>query len=189
MSEREEKVRADEQLLLAARKRGTGATLRAFLRLSGPGWLQSAITLGGGSLASALYLGVGENTLAARLGAGTVRTEGEKRVTLPLHVFVPVENLVFLPQAGGDRAEVHLQVATRDNKNGKLEFEKRLFKVSRPSDSSTEHVDFVVELDLKKSVYVVAVGLRDEASRETSFLSTTVAIQDPGQQGESEPSP
>ncbi len=32
--------------------------MAAFLRLSGPGWLQSAITLGGGSLGSALYLGV-----------------------------------------------------------------------------------------------------------------------------------
>ncbi len=29
-----------------------------YLRLSGPGWLQSAITLGGGSLAGSLYLGV-----------------------------------------------------------------------------------------------------------------------------------
>ncbi len=35
-----------------------GATLGAFFRLSGPGWLQSAITLGGGSLAGSLYLGV-----------------------------------------------------------------------------------------------------------------------------------
>jgi len=29
-----------------------------FARKSGPGWLQGAITLGGGSLAGALYLGV-----------------------------------------------------------------------------------------------------------------------------------
>ncbi len=32
--------------------------MRGYLRLSGPGWLQSAITLGGGSLGSSLYLGV-----------------------------------------------------------------------------------------------------------------------------------
>ena len=38
-------------------KGGTGRFL-AYARLSGPGWLQSAITLGGGSLANALYLGV-----------------------------------------------------------------------------------------------------------------------------------
>ncbi|MAE77081.1 MAG: hypothetical protein CMJ85_09455, partial [Planctomycetes bacterium] len=32
--------------------------MRAYVGLSGPGWLQSAITLGGGSLGSSLYLGV-----------------------------------------------------------------------------------------------------------------------------------
>ena len=41
-----------------ARSRGPLATLALYTRLSGPGWLQSAITLGGGALASALYLGV-----------------------------------------------------------------------------------------------------------------------------------
>lgn len=53
-----ESTAAEEQLLQRARAEGTGATLKAYTRLSGPGWLQSAITLGGGSLASALYLGV-----------------------------------------------------------------------------------------------------------------------------------
>jgi len=51
------KVEADRQLLADAQSRGTGPTLAAYLRLSGPGWLQSAITLGGGSLAGALFLG------------------------------------------------------------------------------------------------------------------------------------
>ena len=32
--------------------------LGIYTRLSGPGWMQGAITLGGGSLAGALYLGV-----------------------------------------------------------------------------------------------------------------------------------
>ncbi len=48
----------DREILSNAQDRGPVATLGAFLRLSGPGWLQSAITLGGGSLGGALYLGV-----------------------------------------------------------------------------------------------------------------------------------
>ena len=48
----------DREILTAAHAKGLGATFGAFLRLSGPGWLQSAITLGGGSLGSALYLGM-----------------------------------------------------------------------------------------------------------------------------------
>jgi len=45
-------------LITAARAKGRLATLGAYTKLSGPGWLQSAITLGGGSLAASLYLGV-----------------------------------------------------------------------------------------------------------------------------------
>ena len=51
-----DKVLADRQKLLEAQR--TGKRWWAYVQLSGPGWLQSAITLGGGSLASALFLGV-----------------------------------------------------------------------------------------------------------------------------------
>jgi hypothetical protein len=51
---------ADRQLELleSVANSGLGTRLATYTRLSGPGWLQGAITLGGGSLASALYLGV-----------------------------------------------------------------------------------------------------------------------------------
>ena len=48
----------DREILSAAQAKGPFSTLLAYLRLSGPGWLQSAITLGGASLAAALYLGM-----------------------------------------------------------------------------------------------------------------------------------
>ena len=51
-------IQKDRQLLMSAKEKGQAATLAAYIKLSGPGWLQSAITLGGGSLASSLYLGV-----------------------------------------------------------------------------------------------------------------------------------
>jgi Mn2+/Fe2+ NRAMP family transporter len=58
MSTEDHNIKQDRQLILDAKAKGRGATFGAYLRLSGPGWLQSAITLGGGSLASSLYLGV-----------------------------------------------------------------------------------------------------------------------------------
>lgn len=58
MTTESERVAADRERIERARAEGAAATLRTYVRLSGPGWLQSAITLGGGSLASALYLGV-----------------------------------------------------------------------------------------------------------------------------------
>jgi Mn2+/Fe2+ NRAMP family transporter len=52
------RIEKDRQLILDAQKQGKGAVFKAYVRLSGPGWLQSGITLGGGSLSSSLYLGV-----------------------------------------------------------------------------------------------------------------------------------
>jgi Mn2+/Fe2+ NRAMP family transporter len=53
-----QKIEEHRQIILDGAAKGTGGKFLAFARLSGPGWLQSAITLGGGSLANALYLGV-----------------------------------------------------------------------------------------------------------------------------------
>ncbi|WP_417383978.1 divalent metal cation transporter [Gimesia sp.] len=52
------RIEQDRQLILDAKAKGTGAKILAYTKLSGPGWLQSAITLGGGSLAGGLYLGI-----------------------------------------------------------------------------------------------------------------------------------
>ena len=51
-------IERDRQLIFNAKKKGRWATIKTYIGLSGPGWLQSGITLGGGSLASSLYLGV-----------------------------------------------------------------------------------------------------------------------------------
>lgn len=51
-------VDRDRELLEHANAAGGASRWLAFVRLSGPGWLQSAITLGGGSLAGALFLGI-----------------------------------------------------------------------------------------------------------------------------------
>ena len=53
-----DRVVAERTQLEEAQAAGLGRTLATYTRLSGPGWLQSAITLGGGSLAGSLYLGV-----------------------------------------------------------------------------------------------------------------------------------
>ena len=51
-------LEAQRLQIVEAKKKGVLATLGVFTKFSGPGWMQSATTLGGGSLASALYLGV-----------------------------------------------------------------------------------------------------------------------------------
>ena len=51
-------IQNEKDFLTKAEASGIVPRLGAYTRLSGPGWLQSAITLGGGSLASSLFLGV-----------------------------------------------------------------------------------------------------------------------------------
>ena len=59
------------KILEDAERQGGWTVVRTYLRFSGPGWLQSALTLGGGSLASALFLGVvgGYSMLWVQAGA------------------------------------------------------------------------------------------------------------------------
>lgn len=56
----EDNARFDEeaQTLQKVQGKGWSTKMKTYIKLSGPGWLQSAISLGGGSLASSLYLGV-----------------------------------------------------------------------------------------------------------------------------------
>lgn len=58
MSEESTRLERDRRALEAVAGKGPLAKAATYTRLSGPGWLQSAITLGGGSLAGGLYLGV-----------------------------------------------------------------------------------------------------------------------------------
>ncbi|SVC67405.1 uncharacterized protein METZ01_LOCUS320259, partial [marine metagenome] len=52
------KIDQERVMLREAELGGLGSRLGTYVKFSGPGWLQSAITLGGGSLASSLFLGV-----------------------------------------------------------------------------------------------------------------------------------
>ncbi len=81
----------DREILTNAQERGAAATAAAFFRLSGPGWLQSAITLGGGSLVGALYLGMlgGTHMLWLQLVAiviGVIMLSAISYVTLSTNV-------------------------------------------------------------------------------------------------------
>ena len=53
-----EAVEREREMLREINARSVPGRLAGYIKLSGPGWLQSALTLGGGSLAGGLYLGV-----------------------------------------------------------------------------------------------------------------------------------
>ena len=57
MSSNEDQLNREIEILDSVADKGALQKAKAYSKLSGPGWLQGAITLGGGSLAGALYLG------------------------------------------------------------------------------------------------------------------------------------
>lgn len=127
----------------------------------------------------ALYLGLMSNPLASRLGAGTLRPAEGRRFELPLHVMVPVERVVFLPSEKGSFASLHLQALVRDAGNLKVSSQDETYRVAQPPAGGPDTLDLVLSLELEEGVHVIAVGLRDETTGETSYLSTTVEVRQP----------
>ena len=58
MSETNDSLAEEKELLKSVEHAPASKKISTYTKLSGPGWLQGAITLGGGSLAGSLYLGV-----------------------------------------------------------------------------------------------------------------------------------
>ncbi len=58
MSETNDSLAEEKELLKSVENAPASKKISTYTKLSGPGWLQGAITLGGGSLAGSLYLGV-----------------------------------------------------------------------------------------------------------------------------------
>lgn len=128
-------------------------------------------------LQGAVYLGLVDNPMGVRLGAGDVRDAGKGRVTVPLHVMVPAARVAFLPEDGWVVAHLSVQIATRNRKTDKGIFEQSAFRVRRSAATDHELVSVMMELNLPAGVHLIAVGLRDDASRESSIVTTTLQLQ------------
>jgi VWFA-related protein len=128
-------------------------------------------------LEGAVYLGLVNNPMGVRLGAGDVRAEDKGRVTVPLYIMVPAASVAFLPEEESLAAHLSVQVGTRSTKTDKGIFEHSAFRIRRSTGDETEMVSMVMELTLPEGVHLVAVGLRDDATRESSFVTTTLELR------------
>ena len=128
-------------------------------------------------LESTLYLNLMANPLEVSLGAGQV-VQGEKlKSTVPLHIRVPVDKITFLPQRSGDQASLKVQVMARDERNTSTAFKQEVYRLARPEPVVPDlRVSLVFELELEQGIHVVAFGIRDEVTKETSFVATSLEI-------------
>lgn len=131
-------------------------------------------------LDGALYLGLVENRLGVRLGAGRVRAAGGGKRRLPLHVMVPAARVAFLPFEDREMAQIRVEVASRHAQTSKVVRDEKTFLVEAPPDRDTRTLDLVFNIDIPDGLNLVAVGVRDDATRETAFVSTTLAVGEAG---------
>ncbi len=127
-------------------------------------------------LDGALYLGLLDNPLGVRLGAGRLRSAGGGKRRLPLHVMVPAARVAFLPFEDRQMAQIQVQVASRHAESGRVIRDEKSFLVEMPPDRETRLLDLVFNLEIPDGLNMVAVGVRDDATRETAFVSTTLAM-------------
>ncbi len=113
--------------------------------------------------------------MGIRLGAGSIERHGEKRLIVPLHVMVPADKVVFLPAEEGEVAQLSLQFRTENTRSRGGVFEAQTFRVRKPPGDQ-EVISLLVRLRLQEGVHVVAVGVRDDATRDASFVSTTLEL-------------
>ncbi len=128
----------------------------------------------------ALNLGITRNPLAVRLGAGDItpgqpRPGGEATFKLPLHVMVPVGRLAFLPRGDAHVAEITVRAMARSLASGAVATRQQTYRV-KGAPGATGYANLVLELELGEGSQLTAVGIRDLASREASFISTTLEM-------------
>ncbi len=128
------------------------------------------------TLDGALYLGLVDNPLGVRLGAGRMRAAGGGKRRLPLHVMVPAARVAFLPFEDKEMAQIQVLVASRHAATARVVREEKTYQVEAPPDRETRLLDLVFNLEIPDGVNLVAVAVRDDATRETAFVSTTVAV-------------
>ncbi len=136
-------------------------------------------------LQSTLYLGLMANPLDVRLGVGTLeqpqkgrtkKKSARKGFGVPLHVRLPAERLTFLPQKNGDWSRLTAVVLAQDERRRQTAFVQKSYDVPKPEDTAAD-ISMVVPLDLEEGIHILAVAIRDEASLETSFVSTGIQLQ------------
>lgn len=139
---------------------------------------KAADTRLGERLQAALFMGLGDNPLQVQLGAGTPSPSALATTPdflVPLHVYVPASAVTFVPGENGSEARVFVQVALRDTRGGKPQIVDKTWTIQGPAAAEAT-LDLKMNLEVDGGLSTVAVAVRDEWSREISFVSTSIAL-------------
>ncbi len=132
-----------------------------------------------GTLA-ALQFPFEENPLGVTLefGAGTRRDDG--LFVVPVEVRIPLGKIVLVPREQSHEAAVRLWVAAMDEKGDTSDVQQARVPISVPlaqvAAAKQKHYVYTVSLLMRKGSHKVAIGVRDEAASESSFVARGVNV-------------
>jgi VWFA-related protein len=132
-----------------------------------------------GTLA-ALQFPFEENPLGVSLefGAGTRRDDG--LFVVPVEVRIPLGKVLLVPREQTQEASVRLWVAAMDEKGDTSDVQQARVPITVPTAqlaaAKEKHYVYVVSLLMRKGTHKVAIGVRDEAASEASFVSRSVNV-------------
>ena len=141
---------------------------------------------GQATLAALLYNAV-SNPLGVQLEAGPPERRPDGNSVLPVHVAIPVKNLVLLPEGGGHTLRLSLFVSVKDKAGEARPVQKVPFHLTIPGDKLEEAMAhsarYTLPIVLRPGDQQVAIGIRDDIAVQESTLRLEVYDSSPRSSG------
>lgn len=134
---------------------------------------------------AALQFGVEENPLGIALETTASEPAGNKQSLVTLHVTIPYDRLLLLPEQDSHKARLRLVVIVRDEATGGTSEPHEIeLPVSIPNHMLLEALSktaiYPMQLRIEEGAKQIAVGIRDELARVDSTARLGVVVEAAG---------
>jgi VWFA-related protein len=141
---------------------------------------------GQATLAALLYNAVA-NPLGVQIEAGPTEKRQDGNSVLPLHLAIPVKNLVLLPEEAGHTLRLSLFVSVKDKAGEARPVQKVPFHLTIPSevlqDALKNSARYTLPVILRPGDQQVALGIRDDIALQESTVRVEVYATSPRTSG------
>jgi len=133
---------------------------------------------------SAVFLDVTKNPLRIGLEVGEAEKTGRKEWVLPVHVQIPLAEILLLPMEDVHEGRITIYIAVHDNEGRTSSVQRRELPIKVPNEvlmtGLGKKVTYTMDLKMRGGQQRVAVGIRDELAEmdSTVVLDVDVGLQD-----------
>ncbi len=132
------------------------------------------------STLATLVLGQERNELGTELRVGD-QTALETGVwQVPLTISVPLETLASLSESLDRKQLLRVLIMAEDGQSRRTPMRERLIPIDASHTAGSDVHEVVVTVSLEAGTHLIAVGVRDELSRLTSYHRAEIVVAEPG---------